>query len=105
MGSKAGVQISTGKPIRHWNPAISLCRDRISGGAKSLKGRSSGPPHARGAAPCAAGLGQMNEPIFLLLTGLVAILVVPPVAVSLNERRMRRRHRLLAGRRKQKLRL
>ena len=70
-----------------------------------MKGRSSGSPPALGAAPCAAGLGQMNELIFLLVTGLAAILVVPPVVVSLNERRMRRRHRLLAGRRKQKLRL
>lgn len=47
----------------------------------------------------------MNEPIFLLLSALVAILVLPPVVVSLNEHRLRRRHRALAGRRKQKLRL
>ena len=47
----------------------------------------------------------MNEPFFWLVAALVAILVLPPVAVSVNERRMRRRHRLLAGRRKQKLRL
>ena len=47
----------------------------------------------------------MNEPMFLLVSALVAILVLPPVVVSLNERRMRRRHRALAGRRKEKLRL
>ena len=53
----------------------------------------------------AAGWGPMNEPIFLLVSAMAAILVVPPLVVSMNERRLRRRHRALAGRRKQKLRL
>ena len=47
----------------------------------------------------------MSEPIFWLVAAVAAILVLPPIVVSVNERRLRRRHRALAGRRKQKLRL
>ena len=47
----------------------------------------------------------MSEPLFLVVGAIAAVLAVPPIVVSVNERRLRRRHRALAGRRKNKLRL
>ena len=47
----------------------------------------------------------MDEMLFWIVAAVLAVLVVPAVAVSFNDVRLRRRHRALAGRRKVKMRL
>ena len=47
----------------------------------------------------------MTEQAVWVIAAAAAIFVVPPLVYSINERRLRRRHKALAGRRKVKLRL
>jgi hypothetical protein len=47
----------------------------------------------------------MTEQAVWVVAAAAAIFVVPPVVYSINEHRLRRRHRALAGRRKVKMRL
>jgi hypothetical protein len=56
--------------------------------------------------PGAAGEEKaMTEQTVWVIAAAAAIFVVPPVVYSINEHRLRRRHRALAGRRKVKMRL
>ena len=45
------------------------------------------------------------ESSYWIVAAIAAVLIVPPTVVSINEVRMRRRHKANAGRRKQKMRL
>ena len=45
------------------------------------------------------------ESSYWIVAAIAAVLIVPPAVVSINEVRMRRRHKANAGRRKQKMRL
>lgn len=45
------------------------------------------------------------ESSYWLAAAIAAVLIVPPTVVALNDIRLRRRHRAMAGRRKQKMRL
>lgn len=47
----------------------------------------------------------MGGPVIWVTGIIAALLVIPPIVVAFNEKRLRRRHRALASRRKGKIRL